>query len=193
MYICTICNIYFNLLLKISFIYDLFFISIYRLPQFTLNARIIFFMMVSGTSYNTIIFMFFFLFLLSLENLCMYVCVLQVDFYKPFLATSCLLWKIMPWVLGWSVFWLLFCLNLNFIERDNSRHNYNTSESARMVLLISCLHNSIYTRYHKISLIRILTLKYLLKGCLFALLAGLCLYCLCVLFHFHIFLNELWI
>lgn len=91
MYICTICNIYFNLLLKISFIYDLFFISIYRLPQFTLNARIIFFMMVSGTSYNTIIFMFFFLFLLSLENLCMYVCVLQVDFYKPFLATSCLL------------------------------------------------------------------------------------------------------
>ena len=66
-------------------------------------------------------------------------------------------------------------------HRTSSTHiqslKYSTSYSyltTRMILLISILHNSVYVcTNHKKSMIRIPTLKYLLQGCAFALLAAL--------------------
>ena len=104
-------------------------------------------------------------------------------------ALSCLLRCLFSYVVNGTIL-----KTVNFDERFESfesfltHHHFYSSHSHTgttrvMLLLISTLHNShIYTN-HKISMIRVRTLKHLLEGCMFTLLAALlCLVCLCVCF-----------
>ena len=75
-------------------------------------------------------------------------------------------------------------------------HHTHTSQHIWWILLTlqccSTFHNSTYPRSTKICMNRVWTLKFSLRGCMFALLAVLCLICLGVRFFFSrtLFLTE---